>query len=42
MSAMSKDTNNNMYPIAMVIVEAETKDCWTWFLVALVSDLGPT
>jgi hypothetical protein len=40
-SAVGRDANN-MYPIAMVVVEAETKDCWTWFLEALVTDLGPT
>jgi hypothetical protein len=33
---------NNMYPIAMVVVEAKTKDSWTWFLEVLVADLGPT
>ncbi|XP_059436479.1 uncharacterized protein LOC132169463 [Corylus avellana] len=36
--AVGKDRNNNMYPIA--VVEAETKDFWTWFLEILVSDLG--
>jgi len=29
-----------MYPIAYVVVEAETKDSWIWFLETLVSDLG--
>jgi hypothetical protein len=42
MAAVGKDANNNMYPIAMAVVEAETKDSWTWFLEALVADLGPT
>jgi hypothetical protein len=42
MSAVGKDANSNMYLIAMVVVEAETKDCWTWFLETLVTDLGPT
>jgi hypothetical protein len=42
MSAVGRDANNNMYPIAMAVVEVETKDCWTWFLEVLVTDLGPT
>jgi hypothetical protein len=42
MSAVGRDANNNMYPIAMAVVEAETKDYWTWFLEALVTDLDPT
>jgi hypothetical protein len=42
MATVGRDANNNMYPIAMAVVEAETKDSWTWFLEALVADLGPT
>jgi hypothetical protein len=42
MAAVGRDANNNMYPIAMAVVEAKTKDSWTWFLEALVADLGPT
>jgi hypothetical protein len=30
-----------MYPISMAVVEAETKDSWSWFLEALLADLGP-
>jgi hypothetical protein len=37
--AVSRDANN-MYPIAIAVVESETKDSWTWFLECLVSDLG--
>lgn len=40
MSAVSRDANNNIYPIAMAVVEAETKDSWSWFLETLVGDLG--
>lgn len=29
-----------MYPVAFAVVEAEIKDSWTWFLEALLSDLG--
>ena len=42
MAVVGRDANNNMYLIAMVVVEAETKNSWTWFLEALVTDLGPT
>lgn len=40
LAAVGRDGNNNMYPIAFAVVEAETKDSWTWFLATLVSDLG--
>ena len=40
LAAVGKDVNNNMYPIAFVVVEDETKDSWTWFLKTLVSNLG--
>jgi hypothetical protein len=40
LAAVGQDANNNMYPIAIAVVESETKDSWTWFLECLVSDLG--
>ncbi|XP_059461917.1 uncharacterized protein LOC132190910 [Corylus avellana] len=40
LSAVGRDGNYNMYPIAFAVVEAETKDSWIWFLETLVSDLG--
>jgi hypothetical protein len=39
LSAVGRDGNNNMYPIAFAIVEAEVKDSWVWFLKTLVADL---
>jgi hypothetical protein len=42
MAAIGRDANNNMYPISMAVVEAETKDNWSWFLEALLADLGPS
>ncbi|XP_062164888.1 uncharacterized protein LOC133871456 [Alnus glutinosa] len=42
MEAVGRDANNNMYPISMVVVEAETKDSWSWFLEALLANLGPS
>jgi hypothetical protein len=41
MSAVGRDANN-MYPIIMAIIDVEMKDSWTWFIEALVTDLGPT
>jgi zinc finger SWIM domain-containing protein 3 len=40
LSAISRDGNNNMYPVALAVVEAKTKDSWIWFLESLLSDLG--
>jgi hypothetical protein len=40
LAAISRDANNQMYPLAFVIVEAEIKESWTWFLEALLSDLS--
>ncbi|XP_058746445.1 uncharacterized protein LOC131619357 [Vicia villosa] len=38
-SAVGKDGNNKMMPIAYVVVEAETKDSWQWFIKLLLEDL---
>ena len=38
--AVGKDGNNCVYPIAFVVVEAETKDSWTWFMKRLLDDIG--
>ncbi|RHN42107.1 putative transcription factor interactor and regulator CCHC(Zn) family [Medicago truncatula] len=40
LSAVGKDGNNQMIPIAFVVVEAETKDSWDWFMDLLLSDLN--
>jgi hypothetical protein len=40
-ATVGRDANNSMYPLSIAVVEAETKDSWTWFLEALVSNLGP-
>ncbi|XP_058181210.1 uncharacterized protein LOC131299644 [Rhododendron vialii] len=40
LSAIGVDGNNNMFPIAIAVVEAETKDSWTWFLKILLEDIG--
>jgi predicted ATP-grasp superfamily ATP-dependent carboligase len=40
LAAVGRDPNDNIYPIAMAVVEAENKDKWSWFLETLVDDLG--
>ncbi|XP_059446531.1 uncharacterized protein LOC132178091 [Corylus avellana] len=39
-SAVGRDRNNNMYPIACAVVEDEVKDSWIWFLETLESNFG--
>ncbi|XP_058776171.1 uncharacterized protein LOC131650482 [Vicia villosa] len=40
LAAVGRDPNDQMLPIAMAVVEAETKDSWAWFFDLLVRDLG--
>ena len=40
LSAMGRDANNQMFPIAWAVVEGENQDSWTWFLKLLMQDLG--
>uniref|UniRef100_A0A0A9HV19 SWIM-type domain-containing protein n=1 Tax=Arundo donax TaxID=35708 RepID=A0A0A9HV19_ARUDO len=37
--AMGRDGNNQMYPIAWVVVEKETNESWDWFCDLLFRDL---
>ena len=39
LTAVGVDPNNGIYPLAYGIVEAESKDSWTWFLEILKEDL---
>ena len=39
-TAVCRDPNDEYFPFAYVVVEAETKDCWTWFLNLLLVDIG--
>jgi hypothetical protein len=41
LASVGRDPNDNIYPIAMVVVEAEMNDSWSWFLETLVADLSP-
>ncbi|KAL4317169.1 hypothetical protein AHAS_Ahas15G0358200 [Arachis hypogaea] len=38
--AGGRDPNDNYFPIAVAVVEAETKDNWGWFLDLLLNDIG--
>ena len=40
LTAVARDTNDQMLPLAYAIVEVESKDTWSWFLELLVEDLG--
>ncbi|KAE8701800.1 hypothetical protein F3Y22_tig00110505pilonHSYRG00203 [Hibiscus syriacus] len=39
LAAVGIDGNDNIYPIAYVIVESENESSWTWFLLLLTTDL---
>ncbi|RYR20645.1 uncharacterized protein [Arachis hypogaea] len=41
LTAVGRDPNDQILPIAYAVVEAETKDSWVWFLRHLSDDLGP-
>ncbi|CAN1125100.1 hypothetical protein LINPERHAP1_LOCUS19251 [Linum perenne] len=40
LAAVGKDGNNQVFPIAWAVVEAENRSSWTWFIRALSEDLG--
>uniref|UniRef100_A0A2N9ILE3 SWIM-type domain-containing protein n=1 Tax=Fagus sylvatica TaxID=28930 RepID=A0A2N9ILE3_FAGSY len=40
LSAVSRDANDNMYPICVAVVESECKASWSWFLSTLLKDIG--
>ncbi|CAH9052492.1 unnamed protein product, partial [Cuscuta epithymum] len=39
LTAVGRDANNNMYPIAWAIVEIENTSSWSWFIELLKEDL---
>jgi hypothetical protein len=39
LSAIGRDANNQIYPIAWAVVEYENKDSWDWFLGHLQKDI---
>nr|KAJ0211080.1 hypothetical protein LSAT_V11C400212470 [Lactuca sativa] len=40
LSAMGRDANNNIYPLAWAVVNVENKRTWKWFLDNLMDDIG--
>ena len=40
LSVISRDANDNMYPICVAIMEFECKASWSWFLFTLLKDIG--
>lgn len=40
LSAIGRDPNDQMLPIAIALVEGETKESWKWFLEQFIADLG--
>ena len=39
LTAVGKDGNNNIFPVAWAVVEIENVETWTWFLNLLIEDL---
>ena len=40
LTAVRKDGNNNIFPVAWAVVETENEGTWTWFLQLLNDDLN--
>ncbi|KAK9986371.1 hypothetical protein SO802_031322 [Lithocarpus litseifolius] len=40
LSATAKDGNDNIFLVAMAVVEQENNDSWTWFLEQFADDIG--
>ena len=40
LTAMGRDANNQMYPIAWAVVRVENSENWMWFLSLLQDDLA--
>ena len=38
--AIARDPNEEYFPLAVAVGEAETKDLWTWFINLLLADIG--
>ncbi|XP_059627245.1 uncharacterized protein LOC132270049 [Cornus florida] len=41
LSAVSIDGNEQMFPVAFVVVESKTRDSWSWFMSELMDAVGP-
>ena len=40
LSATAKDANDNIFPVAMAVVEQETRESWIWFLEIFAENIG--
>ena len=40
LSATRRDGNNNIFPVALAVVEQVCKESWIWFLKHFVDDIG--
>ena len=40
LSATARDENDNIFPVALGVVEQENNDSWVWFLQTFVDDIG--
>ena len=40
LSAIVRDANDNIFPVAFAVVEQENKDSWVWFLQQFSDDIG--
>jgi hypothetical protein len=39
-AAVARDANDDIFSIAYAVCEYETRETWTWFLRALLEDIG--
>ena len=40
LSAIARDVNDNIFLIALDVVEQKNKDSWVWFLQTFADDIG--
>ena len=40
LSAVARDANDNIFPVAFAVVKQENKDSWVWFLQQFLDDIG--
>ena len=40
LSTIARDENENIFPIALGVVEQENKDYWVWFLLTFAYEIG--
>ena len=42
LSAIGRDVNDNICPLAWAVFELENNDSWNWFMDLIINDLGET